>query len=67
MARSDEAEGGPKGRWKNRTALMVMIAAFVAALIGAIAWGGFLVPTSKDGDLNSRPVDGSTGVKPKSF
>jgi hypothetical protein len=46
---------------------MVVIGAFVAALIGVFIWGNALIPTSRDGELNSKPVDGSTGVKPQSF
>ncbi|MGA0533837.1 hypothetical protein [Hansschlegelia sp. KR7-227] len=68
MASSNsERNDTPAGRSKNRTILMVVIGLFVAGLIGVFVWGNALVPTSRDGELNSRPVDGSTGVKPQSF
>lgn len=57
--RTDTA-GGEKN---SRTLLYLVIGVFLAALVGVFVWGDALMPTSHDGQLNSRPVDGSTGLK----
>ena len=53
----------PGGGSRNRAILITVVAIFIASLIAIFVWGDALMPTSKDGELNSRPVDGSSGVK----
>jgi hypothetical protein len=44
---------------KDRTVLGFAIGVFLAALVGAFIWGGGLIPTSKESELNSRPIQGA--------
>ena len=61
------APNSPEGRRSNRKVLITIISIFVLALVAVFIWQNALIPTSRDGELNSRPVDGSQGLKPQSY
>lgn len=64
MTHPDQPESDvPARQRKDRTVLGFTIGVFVAAFVGVFIWNDALMPTLKEGELHSHPVQGWQGPK----